>query len=481
MASIQQHLSSLFVENKAFWGDTDTSILSSLRAQGMEKLSLLLPQMKKKDSFMKKLQSEEILSRNLVFQGDSTEAQIFHCEVDNLDTYQLFLQNGHIQNTISNSPATNMQGLVVCSFAQALQTHAAIMETYLGRLSEHTNKTNQEYVDANPSAPMGDNQNLQIDAARVAMNDAFLQDGIFIYLPKGLHLDKPLQLIHLCNAPGKSLLQGRCLLVMEDHTDLTLIQCTDSNQTADAWVNALTEIYLGDYAHLEYHSMQNLNNVCSLYNTLYLLQNKASKADIFSVSLNGGKIANYQEAWLKGEGAIANLLGLYLMDKSQEVENIVKVNHEAPNCQSQQLFKGILDDSAKGFFNGHVKVEKAAQKTEAFQNNKNLLLTAKAKFITQPFLEIYADDVKCSHGATVGQLDEEALFYMRARGISQAQARRLLMYAFTDEIIRRVSIDALRTQLQILIKKRLSGQLSACEQCVLHCGEGESICASELD
>lgn len=477
MSVIQQHLSSLFAENKAFWGNTDANILSLLRDAGMAKLLPLLSQTKFRDSFIEEFQKEDILSRKLVFQGDSSEAQIFRCQVDNLDTYQLFLQNGHIQNSVANSPINNTQGLIVCSFVQASRTHPEILKKYLGNLSGQKAGT---YISFDKAHPMGDAENLQVAAARVAMNDAFLQDGIFIYVPKGVHLDKPLQLIHLCNASEKSLLQARCLVVMEENTKLTLIQCTDSNQTANALVNAVSEVYLDENAQMEYHSMQNLNNDCSLYNTLYVSQKKSSVLDTFSISLNGGKIANYQEAWLEGEEAVSNLLGLYLMDKSQSVENVVKVNHEVPNCQSRQLFKGILDDSAKGFFNGHVKVEKEAQKTEAFQNNKNLLLTSKAKFTTQPFLEIYADDVKCSHGATVGQLDEEALFYMRARGIGSAQARRLLMYAFTDEIVRRISIPALRNQVEVIIKKRLSGELSACEQCVLHCGEGETICVGEL-
>ncbi|MDE6308223.1 MAG: SufD family Fe-S cluster assembly protein, partial [Bacteroidales bacterium] len=146
-----------------------------------------------------------------------------------------------------------------------------------------------------------------------------------------------------------------------------------------------------------------------------------------------------------------------------------KINHNSPEARSRQLFKGILDDSASGRFEGHVLVASGAQKTEAYQTNRNLLLTKKAKFQTKPYLEIYADDVKCSHGATVGQLDEKALFYMRCRGISQATARRLLMYAFAAEVIREIGVAPLEDHLTRLVQRRLHGELAACEDCALHC------------
>jgi Fe-S cluster assembly protein SufD len=161
------------------------------------------------------------------------------------------------------------------------------------------------------------------------------------------------------------------------------------------------------------------------------------------------------------------------MDRHQHIDNQVYINHSAPECTSRELFKGILDDHASGVFNGHINVNRDAQQTNAFQTNRNILLTDKATIDTKPFLEIYADDVKCSHGATVGQLDAEALFYIRSRGISANNARILLMYAFAAEVTNKIAIPELRQRMDDMVKKRLRGELSQCEQCVLNCSQHE--------
>jgi Fe-S cluster assembly protein SufD len=169
------------------------------------------------------------------------------------------------------------------------------------------------------------------------------------------------------------------------------------------------------------------------------------------------------------------------MDRKQHIDNMVYVKHNHPYCVSNELFKGILDDSATGAFNGHVYVGKDAYKTNAFQSNKNILLTDKAKANSKPFLEIYNDDVKCSHGSTVGQLDYEAMFYLRSRGISEHNAKMLLMYAFADEIIQKITIEPLKFRLEDMVKKRLRGELSVCDQCVLHCSQPEKEYNFEID
>ena len=201
----------------------------------------------------------------------------------------------------------------------------------------------------------------------------------------------------------------------------------------------------------------------------------------FAISLNGGLIRNEIRVKLNGEGADAKVFGLYLMDKEQHVDNQVFVHHAKPNCTSNELFKGILDDHASGVFNGHVLVDQDAQKTNAFQTNRNVLLTDKAKVNTKPFLEIYADDVKCSHGATVGQLDDEALFYIKSRGISGYNAKLLLMYAFAAEVIQKINLIPLHDRIDDLVKKRLRGELAICDQCVLHCNSQENVYEFAID
>jgi Fe-S cluster assembly protein SufD len=200
-----------------------------------------------------------------------------------------------------------------------------------------------------------------------------------------------------------------------------------------------------------------------------------------SISLNGGLIRNYNHVKLNGRFAEADILGVYLMDKEQHIDNQVYVHHASPDCQSNELFKGILDDEASSVFNGHILVDRDAQRTNAFQNNRNILLTDRASANSKPFLEIYADDVKCSHGATVGQLDTEGLFYIRSRGICEASARLLMMYAFAAEIINKIKIEPLRDRIDDMVKRRLRGELSICERCVLHCNHPDKELNFEID
>ena len=231
----------------------------------------------------------------------------------------------------------------------------------------------------------------------------------------------------------------------------------------------VTEITLNENANLELYVLQNVSNEASVTREFKIRQLADSRLKIVVITFNGGDIRNSYHVDLDGEGADTQVYGLYLIDKKQYVENRLKVNHNVPNCTSNEKFKGILDDEAKGFFNGHVYVAKNAQKTDAQQNNSNILLTPTAKINTQPFLEIYADDVKCSHGTSTGQLDQEAMFYMRQRGISKANARILLMYAFAAEVSNHIGNEMLHEHIDDMIKRRLRGELSSCENCVLRC------------
>jgi Fe-S cluster assembly protein SufD len=185
--------------------------------------------------------------------------------------------------------------------------------------------------------------------------------------------------------------------------------------------------------------------------------------------LHGGLVRNNIEIILDGEGAENKTSGLFLTDKTQHVDNYVFVNHNKPGCTSNQLFKGVLDDASTGAFSGRILVSRDAQRTMAYQKNNNLLLTSDAKMNTRPQLEIYADDVKCSHGATIGQLDQEAMFYMRSRGIGKDEARLLLMFAFAHEIIDQIQVQPLKERIDELVNKRLRGELTRCHNCALHC------------
>ena len=235
----------------------------------------------------------------------------------------------------------------------------------------------------------------------------------------------------------------------------------------------VSEIVLNENASLELYVLQNVSNEASIQREFKIRQLADSRLKIVVITFNGGDIRNTYHVDLDGEGADTQIYGLYLIDKTQHVENYLKVNHNVPHCTSNEKFKGVLDEEASAVFNGHVYVAKNAQKTNAYQNNSNIILTPKAKINSQPFLEIYADDVKCSHGTSTGQLDQEAMFYMRQRGISKANARILLMYAFAAEVSNHIGNEMLHEHIDDMIKRRLRGELSSCETCVLRCSHSK--------
>ncbi|MEZ5195301.1 MAG: Fe-S cluster assembly protein SufD [Bacteroidales bacterium] len=314
-----------------------------------------------------------------------------------------------------------------------------------------------------------------------ALNTAYAQDGVFIYVPDGVEAYKTIQMVNILNRQDTQFVQNRNLVILGKNSKLTLVHCDDSHNDKPSFTNTITEIFVDEGATIDHYKLQNLNNDTTLINSTFFHQEANSRVSTFAVSLNGGIIRNDMQVKLNGQGADANIYGLYLMDKDQHVDNQVYVDHAVPNCTSNELFKGILDDHASAVFNGHIMVRKDAQNTNAFQTNRNILLTDKAKVNTKPFLEIYADDVKCSHGATVGQLDDEALFYIKSRGISEYNSKLLLMYAFAAEVVNKITINPLKERIDDLIKKRLRGELAICDQCVLHCKNQERNYEFEID
>jgi Fe-S cluster assembly protein SufD len=228
-------------------------------------------------------------------------------------------------------------------------------------------------------------------------------------------------------------------------------------------------------AEIDFYKLQNKDDSSAVITNTFFVQEKDSKVSTNTLTFNGGIIRNETDIQLNGEGSEAQVNGLYLLDKNQHVDNQVNIGHRAPHTTSYELFKGIMDENASAVFNGYIYVHHDAQKTQAFQSNKNILLTDTASINTKPVLEIYADDVKCSHGSTVGQLDQEALFYIKSRGICDRNAKMLLMYAFAGEIVNKINIEVLRQRIDNMIIKRLKGELSICDQCVLNCKENELI------
>ena len=295
-----------------------------------------------------------------------------------------------------------------------------------------------------------------------ALNTAFLQSGVFLWIPKNVKLETPLQITFLADASeAKTASFPRLLVVAEENSSATLIENFVSHGDEDHFTNAIAEIVLKDGARFEHYRLQNENkNVFHVATTAAEL-GRASSYDITSINL-GARLARHDvSVVMDQEGAECWVDGLYVAGANQHTDTHSVIDHKLPNCTSHQLYKGILDGNARAVFNGKIFVREGAQKTDAMQTNKNLLLSPQARVDTKPQLEIYADDVKCAHGAAVGQLDEEELFYLQARGLNPELGRSLLTYGFAEEVIGKIKIDSIRSQLDEAVLTRLHTRLEA--------------------
>lgn len=376
------------------------------------------------------------------FQVDLEE--IFKCDVPELDTLVVLVLNGFYYGISRESdlPA----GVVVCGLSDAAVRYPELFNLHYGR-----------YADTSADG-------------LVALNTLFSQDGVFIHIPDGVKIDKPIQVINISHSIRNLRLTRRNLIISGEGSEAHIVVC-DHTLCSNAFLtNSLTEVAVGRNATLHYNRLQNENSASTHISNLFVHQEADSRFTGNTVSLHGGLIRNNFYARLNGTGCDSNFYGLFLCDDAQHVANFVLMDHAEAHCTSNQLFKGILDDNATGAFNGKILVRKDAQKTQAYQKNNNILLSSTARMNTKPHLEIYADDVKCSHGATVGQLDTEALFYLRSRGIGEKEARHLLMYAFANDIVGNVSVPVLKDRIIALVDKRLRGELARCANCDIHCG-----------
>jgi len=335
-------------------------------------------------------------------------------------------------------------GIIIGSMKSAVKKYPDLVKSYFNRLIKQQNNVFDDF------------------------NAGLFTDGLFLYVPKNVQGFK-LQIIHRLDAKIDALINVRNLVILEENSQIDMIQCDDSNQHKSHFASFNSEVFLADKANLNWYKYQNINDLSAVFSNHYY--QVGSQAHLYTnfMELNGKLLRNEQFAKIVGVDAKVDLYGLYLADKSQQVDNLLFVTHEKEGSYSNQKFKGILDDSARGFFNGQILVKKDAQQTNAFQKNDSIILTDKARVSSQPFLEIYADDVSCSHGSTTGQIDEEALFYIRQRGISKRDAQLLQLYAFVGEVIDAIKIPELIEPTKDLVKKRLNGKLDVCEDCILQC------------
>ena len=369
--------------------------------------------------------------------------QVFKCDVPGIQSYLYFVLNDGFYPVNDKRNDDLPENVIICSLREASEKYPALVEKYYGKLTATKND------------------------GLVAFNGAFAQDGFFMYVPENVQLDRPVQLINIMRSDVDFMANSHNLIILEKNAKAQLLVCDHTMDDVRFVTNRVTEVFVDEYATYEHYKLENTHNKTTNLSTLLIDQKASSNVLGNIITLHNGVTRNTIEIGINGEHCETTLCGMVVGDKNQQVENYTSIRHNKPNCHSTELFKYVLDDVSKGGFTGELYVARDAQKTQAYQTNKNILLNRTAKMRTKPQLEIYADDVKCSHGATIGQLDESAMFYMRQRGIPEKEARLLLMFAFTADVIDYIRIDALQDRMKMLVEKRLRGELSKCEGCVI--------------
>jgi Fe-S cluster assembly protein SufD len=367
--------------------------------------------------------------------------KVFPCTVPNLSSYKHFVVNGHFyeENIETGLP----QGVFSGSLNVFAKQYPAVFSKYYNR----------------QAAQKGD--------GLAAFNTMFVQDGYVLYVPENTIVDKAFQLTNISGENINSLTNRRILVILEQGAQAKLLVCDHTtNEKSLLAATQVVEIYAGENASFDFYELEesSLNSIRLSDN--FIRQEASSSVIVNNITLSNGVTRNNYQVDLTGKQAEIYLSGMAIVDVQQKIDNFTLINHGVPSCRSNELFKYVLDDEAVGVFSGRIVVEKDAQKTEAYQNNRNLLASRNCRMFSKPQLEIYADDVKCSHGMSTGQLDEAALFYMRSRGIPKEEAALLLKFAFTDDVIRGIRLEGLRDRLKLLIEKRFRGELIKCQGCI---------------
>ena len=374
----------------------------------------------------------------------------FRCDVPNLSTSLYFVVNdGFYEDALPK--ASLPEGVIVGS----LSKNAHLIGDYYNRLAAN-------------------------DDAVSSLNTMLAQDGLLVYVPRGVVVDRAIQVINILKTPFATLPSGegqergasfmvnrRVLVVAEEGSVVTLLFCDHTADDLHFLTTQVTEVFAMPGATVNLYCLEETHVKNVRVSNVYVEQQANSHVTHNVITLHNGTTRNRLDLHFRGEGAECWLGGCVIADKQQHVDNNTLVVHHVPHCDSHELYKYVLDNDATGAFAGRVLVEHGAQQTSSEMRNQNLCASREARMYTQPMLEIYADDVKCSHGSTVGQLNDAALFYMRQRGITEREARLLLQQAFVTEVIDAIALEPLRDRLRYLVDKRFRGELSKCEGCKL--------------
>ena len=443
-----EELVDLFTQNQSVYEDGSASFMNDARKTAIVKF-------KEKGIPSKRNEEYKYTDLRPAFQNDYSVVpkyisqeinlhEMFKCDVPQLNSHIILLINGWYYN--QNRMATHLpQGVICGSLHHIANEQPELVEKYYNK---------QAGLSDDPMANL---------------NTALAKDGLFLYVPDNTVIEKPIQIINILNSKENTFAIQRNIFVLGKNSEVKIVFCDHTLNQNYYIVNNLSECFVGADARLSFSSIQNQHNGAVNNTHMFVTLQRQSVLNTNSITLNGGIVRNNLKVKFEGEYAQASINGLAVADENQHVDNFTAIDHAVPNCSSNQLYKNILDGKASGSFSGKIHVFRDAQKTEAFQRNNNVILTEDAEMYTKPQLIIDADDVKCSHGATIGRIDEDALFYLRARGIGEREARLMIMSAFANEVLSKIGSDALQERIEELVDKRLRGELGPCQHCALGC------------
>jgi Fe-S cluster assembly protein SufD len=367
---------------------------------------------------------------------------VFKCDVPNLSTSLYFVVNDSFYDKML--PKCSLaEGVIVGSLSKVATEHPELVAKYYGKI-----------------ANTGDD-------AVTALNTMLSQDGLMVYVPKNVKVEKAIQVINILRSDVDLMVNRRVLIVMEQGSEAKFLFCDHAADDRNFLATQVIEAFVGENAKLDLYCLEETHYKNTRVSNVYIEQQANSVVNHNVITLHNGITRNRLDLVFKGEGAECFANGCVIGDKSQHIDNNTLIDHQVGHCTSHQLYKYVLGDEAVGAFAGRILVRKDAQKTSSNEINQNLCTTKKARMFTQPMLEIYADDVKCSHGSTVGQLNDAAMFYMRQRGISEKEAKLLLEFAFVNEVVDQIQLEPLKERLRYLVEKRFRGELNKCEGCKL--------------
>ena len=445
MAAEQQYID-IFLECGSAINKHSSELLNSKRAEAFENF--------KKNGFpTRKVEKYKYTDADELFAPDYglninrldipvNPYKVFKCDVPNMSTALYFVVNDSFYPVSQASP-TIPEGVIIGSLKEFSEKHPEIIEKYYGKIA----KTEEDSI--------------------TALNTMMAQDGFLLYVPKGVVVERPIQLVNILHSSVDLMSNRRVLVILEENAHAKLLICDHAMDDVKFLSTQVIEAFIGDNSSFDLYELEETHNRNVRFSNLYVSQSANSNVLLNGMTLHNGVTRNMTNVSLEGKGAEIKLCGMAIADKREHIDNNTFIDHKVSDCSSNELFKYVLDDEAVGAFAGKVLVRHDAQHTNSEQTNRNLCATRTARMYTQPQLEIYADDVKCSHGATVGQLDENALFYMQQRGISLKEARLLLMFAFVNDVIDNVRLDVLKERLHVLVEKRFRGELSKCEGCAI--------------